>query len=50
MLSFGACKPPKRDAERTPAPENAVGELEERRDKKEGEEDEEDAGRSGRRS
>jgi hypothetical protein len=39
LLAFGACKPPKREAERSPVPEYAIGELEERR-KKEEQEDE----------
>lgn len=50
LLSFGACKPPKRDAERNPTPEHAISELEERRGKDEAEEDEESDGPTGRRS
>ncbi|MGM0556980.1 MAG: hypothetical protein ACQEVA_11425 [Myxococcota bacterium] len=40
LLAFGACKPPKREAERNPIPEYAIGELEERRKKEEEEDDE----------
>lgn len=50
LLSFGACKPPKRDAERNPVPEHAIGEVEERRGKKEADEDEESGGQTGGRS